>query len=104
MSNSGDLCKTFQSNFEHNLYRSKAKNAQEAHEAIRPTDPTLSPNKLPSQMPEQNKQLYDLIWRRTLATQMSESVSRQVVFRINMRINHPEFINFETYQASEFFN
>ncbi|MBB1497073.1 type I DNA topoisomerase [Paracoccus sp. MC1862] len=50
------------------IYKNKAKNAQEAHECIRPTDMMLSPDRLNVE-PEQRK-LYDLIWKRTLASQM----------------------------------
>ena len=50
------------------MYKNKAKNAQEAHECIRPTDMMLSPDRLTVE-PEQ-KRLYDLIWKRTLASQM----------------------------------
>ena len=50
------------------MYKNKAKNAQEAHECIRPTDMMLSPDRLNVE-PEQ-KRLYDLIWKRTLASQM----------------------------------
>ncbi len=50
------------------LYQTKAKNAQEAHEAIRPTDMFRHPDTLRSD-PDQHK-LYGLIWRRTLASQM----------------------------------
>jgi len=50
------------------IYQSKAKNAQEAHEAIRPTDLSVHPDNLKID-PDQLK-LYGLIWRRTLASQM----------------------------------
>jgi DNA topoisomerase-1 len=50
------------------IYQTKAKNAQEAHEAIRPTDMFRHPDTLRSD-PDQHK-LYGLIWRRTLASQM----------------------------------
>lgn len=53
------------------IYKNKAKNAQEAHECIRPTDMMLSPDKLNVE-PEQRK-LYDLIWKRTLASQMESA-------------------------------
>ena len=52
------------------IYKNKAKNAQEAHEAIRPTDMSLAPAKLPVSDPDQ-KRLYELIWKRTLASQMA---------------------------------
>ncbi len=51
------------------FYQSKAKNAQEAHEAIRPTDLFRHPDTLRHIDPDQHK-LYDLIWRRTMASQM----------------------------------
>ncbi|MEO1313302.1 MAG: type I DNA topoisomerase [Pseudomonadota bacterium] len=51
------------------MYKNKAKNAQEAHECIRPTEMARSPDTL-SVEPDQKK-LYDLIWKRTLASQMA---------------------------------
>ena len=51
------------------LYQTKAKNAQEAHEAIRPTDLGKHPDTLRHIDPDQHK-LYQLIWRRALASQM----------------------------------
>lgn len=53
-----------------NVYRSKA-NAQGAHEAIRPTDVSLTPEKLSSALDPQQKKLYTLIWKRFLASQMT---------------------------------
>jgi DNA topoisomerase-1 len=49
-------------------YTSKAKNAQEAHEAIRPTDPARRPGQL--RLQGDLERLYDLIWKRTMASQM----------------------------------
>ena len=51
------------------MYKNKAKNAQEAHECIRPTDMAVSPDKLKIADSDQRK-LYDLIWKRTNAGQM----------------------------------
>ena len=51
------------------MYKNKAKNAQEAHECIRPTDMSLSPDKLRISEKDQ-RALYDLIWKRTIASQM----------------------------------
>lgn len=52
------------------VYKTKAKNAQEAHEAIRPTSAIRSPDAVKEYLlPEQYK-LYDLIWKRTVASQM----------------------------------
>ncbi|HMQ93521.1 MAG TPA: type I DNA topoisomerase [Amaricoccus sp.] len=51
------------------MYKNKAKNAQEAHECIRPTDMAQSPDRLARLEPDQRK-LYDLIWKRSIASQM----------------------------------
>ena len=51
------------------VYKNKAKNAQEAHECIRPTNLALRPRSLKTSEPGQRK-LYDLIWKRTVASQM----------------------------------
>ena len=51
------------------MYKNKAKNAQEAHECIRPTDMTRSATEVRVSEADQRK-LYDLIWKRTLASQM----------------------------------
>ncbi|MDM7255257.1 MAG: type I DNA topoisomerase, partial [Paracoccus sp. (in: a-proteobacteria)] len=51
------------------IYKNKAKNAQEAHECIRPTDMAVSPDRLKVAEKEQ-RALYDLIWKRTIASQM----------------------------------
>ena len=51
------------------IYKNKAKNAQEAHECIRPTDMSVSPDRLKVVEKEQ-RALYDLIWKRTIASQM----------------------------------
>ncbi|WP_460274170.1 type I DNA topoisomerase [Celeribacter sp. ULVN23_4] len=51
------------------IYKNKAKNAQEAHECIRPTDMFNAPDKLNLSDADQRK-LYDLIWKRTVASQM----------------------------------
>ncbi|OOY15192.1 type I DNA topoisomerase [Thioclava sp. DLFJ4-1] len=50
------------------MYKNKAKNAQEAHECIRPTDMSKSPDKL--KLSDDQWKLYDLIWKRTIASQM----------------------------------
>ncbi|WP_051929247.1 type I DNA topoisomerase [Thermopetrobacter sp. TC1] len=51
-------------------YRNKVRNAQEAHEAIRPTDPTRTPEDVAPYLDKDLLRLYDLIWKRTLASQM----------------------------------
>ncbi|MEO3415526.1 type I DNA topoisomerase [Roseovarius sp. CAU 1744] len=54
------------------MYKNKAKNAQEAHECIRPTDMTRDASKIKTTDADQRK-LYDLIWKRTLACQMASA-------------------------------
>jgi len=59
-------------------YTSKAKNAQEAHEAIRPTDPTNTPQSM--SLDGDQARLYELIWKRTVASQMeAASIERTSV-------------------------
>ncbi len=58
-------------------YKSKAKNAQEAHEAIRPTVLHLHPKDVAAALDEDERKLYDLIWKRTIASQMASAVVEQ---------------------------
>ena len=60
------------------MYKSKAKNAQEAHEAIRPTDPRRTPESLTKILRPDQLKLYDLIWKRTMASQMEAAIMDQV--------------------------
>jgi len=55
-------------------YKTKVANAQEAHEAIRPTDVWRFPRTLKPHLTERQFQLYDLIWRRFVASQMAPAV------------------------------
>ncbi|GAB4167471.1 MAG: DNA topoisomerase I [Wenzhouxiangellaceae bacterium] len=57
-----------------NVYRSKSKNAQEAHEAIRPTSASLSPEKLRGRLSDEQYRLYELIWNRAVASQMKPAL------------------------------
>ncbi len=60
------------------LYKSKAKNAQEAHEAIRPTDLTRTPSSMRGKLENDQWRLYDLIWKRTMASQMENAIMDQM--------------------------
>ena len=60
------------------LYKSKAKNAQEAHEAIRPTDLSKHPRSSSAPKDEYQRKLYELIWKRTMASQMENAVMDQM--------------------------
>jgi len=56
------------------MYKSKSKNAQEAHEAIRPSGETFrTPASLASSLDRDEQKLYDLIWKRTVASQMADA-------------------------------
>ncbi|WP_225028597.1 type I DNA topoisomerase [Xinfangfangia pollutisoli] len=77
------------------IYKNKAKNAQEAHECIRPTDMGLSPDKIRAE--DDQRRLYELIWKRTIASQMAaarmerttvdiSSPDGQVVLRANGQV------------------
>jgi len=59
-------------------YKSKAKNAQEAHEAIRPTDLGRIPKTVRQFLDKDQFALYDLIWKRTIACQMENALMDQV--------------------------
>jgi DNA topoisomerase-1 len=54
-----------------NIYISKSKNAQEAHEAIRPVNIHITPKELEGKIDKDYHKLYDLIWKRTVACQMT---------------------------------
>ena len=60
------------------VYRSQAKNAQEAHEAIRPTDMSRKPDDVARYLDADQRRLYELIWKRTVASQMASAVLDQV--------------------------
>jgi DNA topoisomerase I len=54
-------------------YRTKSKGAQEAHEAIRPTDPRRTPERVAGHLDPDMAKLYELIWRHTMACQMADA-------------------------------
>ena len=60
------------------VYKSKGKNAQEAHEAIRPTDVNRKPDSLKKLLSPDQHRLYELIWKRTMASCMASAVLDQV--------------------------
>jgi len=71
-----------------NLFKSKVKNAQEAHEAIRPSDFALSPEKLRNSLEKDFFALYELIWKRMVSSQMSDAIFDQISAEI---ISQPYF-------------
>ncbi|MBT4932223.1 MAG: type I DNA topoisomerase [Rhodospirillaceae bacterium] len=60
------------------IYKTKAKNAQEAHEAVRPTDFKRKPADVAQYLDDDQRKLYELIWKRTVASQMEAAVMDQV--------------------------
>jgi DNA topoisomerase-1 len=71
-------------------YTAKAKNAQEAHEAIRPTDLAMRPRQARSHLDSDQARLYELIWLRTVASQMEsaelERTTAEIVAKAGGRI------------------
>jgi len=59
-------------------YTSKAKNAQEAHEAIRPTEVTRTPDSVAHRLNPEQRRLYELVWKRAVASQMQSAELDQV--------------------------
>jgi DNA topoisomerase-1 len=55
-------------------FRKKSKNAQEAHEAVRPTDAALLPDNIKHALSPDEYKLYSLIWRRAVASQMAQAI------------------------------
>jgi DNA topoisomerase-1 len=68
-------------------YVSKVKNAQEAHEAIRPALPLRSPERVAGELKQQELALYRLIWQRTLASQMADATGITVSVRLGATAN-----------------
>ena len=84
------IAKNFGDNYVYNsvrTFKNKVKNSQEAHEAIRPSDPSIKPNELPSSLEQDLKKLYDLIWRRSLSTQASQSISKIISIKVANKSN-----------------
>lgn len=86
------------------IFKTKSKNAQEAHEAIRPSSINRTPEKLQNALTPDQFKLYNLIWKRTLASQMKEALidtvtveltgGEQNIFRANgSTIAFPGFLS-----------
>ncbi len=66
-------------------WKTKAKNAQEAHEAIRPTEPRRTPDSVRKHLDKDQAALYDLVWKRTIASQMAPADFEQTVAEIEVK-------------------
>ncbi|MGN7614082.1 type I DNA topoisomerase, partial [Magnetococcales bacterium HHB-1] len=71
-------------------FKSSSKNAQEAHEAIRPTDPQRHPQMLVGVLEKDMLNLYDLIWKRAIASQMAAAKINQVRATISVSELNPK--------------
>jgi len=66
-------------------YQKKVKNAQEAHEAIRPSGDTFrTPEEVAGELNNQDRQVYELIWQRTVASQMTDATGETVTLRLGV--------------------
>jgi DNA topoisomerase-1 len=66
-------------------YKTKAKNAQEAHEAVRPTDVARRPQDVSRHLDRDQARLYELIWKRTVASQMASAELEQTTADIEVK-------------------
>lgn len=71
-----------------NFYKSKAKNAQEAHEAIRPTSILRTPESVSKYLNQDQARLYEMIWKRAIASQMSPAQFDTV--SLDISLVHPD--------------
>jgi len=67
------------------VYKTKSKNAQEAHEAIRPTSPKRIPSEIKQYLTPEEFKLYDLIWKRFTASQMTDAIYSIIIAEISAK-------------------
>lgn len=82
------ISQNFEANFlpkEPRFYKTKSKNAQEAHEAIRPTSVKRNPQTLSKYLTSDQLKLYSLIWKRTIACQMSDALIDTVAMDLSCK-------------------
>jgi DNA topoisomerase-1 len=72
------------------IYKTKVRNAQEAHEAIRPVDVSLTPSSLRGKIEHDQWRLYDLIWKRMVACQMNNVILDQVLVIVSSKDKYAE--------------
>ena len=81
------------------VYKSKVANAQEAHEAIRPTDVNRMPKTVKAYLDDDCYKLYDLIWKRTVSSQMASAIINKTIIDVES-INKTDIQNFVTLRAN----
>jgi DNA topoisomerase-1 len=67
-------------------YQNKSKNAQEAHEAVRPTDPNRRPSEVSKHVDRDQARLYELIWNRAVASQMQSAELERTTVDITAKV------------------
>ena len=70
------------------VYKTKSKNAQEAHEAIRPTSAFRHPDELKNYLSSDQFRLYELIWKRTIASQMASAIMDTIAVDMGQKSLH----------------
>ena len=73
------------------VFKSKSKGAQEAHEAIRPTDVVHHPDMIKSSLNPNQNRLYKLIWERSVASQMPEAITKNTIIDLEVDKTDYEF-------------
>ncbi len=68
------------------VYQNKSKNAQEAHEAVRPTDPNRTPAQVAKRLDRDQSRLYELIWNRAIASQMQSAELERTTVDIEAKV------------------
>lgn len=84
-------------------YKRKVKNAQEAHEAIRPAgDEMRTPDSLKNELDSDEKKVYDLIWTRTIASQMCDAKGKRVTAKLIADLPTAIKVNDSSYSTATF--
>lgn len=86
------------------IFKTKSKNAQEAHEAIRPTSIKRTPEMVERSLTSDQFKLYSLIWKRTLACQMAEALVNTVAIDLSCGVGNVFRANGSTIVFSGFLN
>ena len=71
-----------------NVYQTKSKNAQEAHEAVRPTSALRTPSQVARYLTDDERKLYDLVWKRAVASQMIPATLNTVTVELAAGSDH----------------
>lgn len=74
------------------VYKNKSKNAQEAHEAIRPTEASVTPDDLAEKLDKNELKLYRLIWQRAVSSQMTAAKLASTVIDVKAKDKKEEYI------------